>query len=219
LAVFDCDGTLVDSQRSIVEAMQAAFGALDHPAPEADDVRRIVGLPLLDGVARLAPHADADDHARLSDGYKDAFAGLRRRGQVVEPLFPGAHEALAALEAAGWSLGVATGKGLRGLLNTLGGHGIVERFATLQTADQVPGKPNPDMLFRAMDETGAEAAQTVMIGDTTFDMEMAAAAGTRAVGVAWGYHPSAELEAAGAHIIVHDFNELNSAIESLVEAS
>ncbi len=216
LAVFDCDGTLVDSQHSIVAAMQAAFSADDHAEPAASAVRRIVGLPLIDAIARLLPEQDAETHDRLREGYKEAFSGLRANDAVREPLYPGATESLDAFAAAGWLLGVATGKGHRGLMATLDGHGLANRFATLQTADRAPGKPNPDMLFRAMRETGADVADTVMIGDTTFDMEMAVNAGTRAVGVAWGYHGADELRSAGAHIIVDGFGHLTEAVQELM---
>jgi len=186
--------------------MQAAFSAHDHAEPTAETIRRVVGLPLKDAIARILPESNSDTHEKLRDGYKDAFSGLRQRGEVQEPLFPGAVESLEELSDAGWMLGVATGKGIRGLLNTLEGHGLTDRFVTLQTADVAQGKPSPDMLFRAMSDTGTQAGDTVMIGDTTFDMEMAVNAGTKAIGVAWGYHSVNELSAAGAHMIVDGFD-------------
>lgn len=213
LVVFDCDGTLVDSQHSIVSAMQTAFSAHDHAKPTAGSIRRMVGLPLKEAIARMLPGSNSQTHDLLRDGYKDAFSKLRHRGEVHEPPFPGAVESLDELSNAGWILGVATGKGLKGLLSTLDGHGLTDRFHTLQTADVAQGKPNPDMLFRAMSDTGAEVSDTVMIGDTTFDMEMAVNAGTKAIGVAWGYHAVDELSAAGAHMIVEKFDGLNEAVE------
>lgn len=219
LAVFDCDGTLVDSQHSIISSMQAAFSAHDHAEPTAESIRRVVGLPLKDAIALMLPESNSDTHELLRDGYKDAFSQLRKRGQVREPLFPGAVESLEELSDAGWMLGVATGKGLRGLLSTLNGHGLTDRFDTLQTADVAQGKPSPDMLFRAMSDTGTQAGDTVMIGDTTFDMEMAVNAGTKAIGVAWGYHPVDELSAAGAHVIVEGFDGLSEAIKIVMEGS
>ena len=217
LAVFDCDGTLVDSQHAIIAAMRSTFSTHDHAQPAASAVRRIVGLPLKDAIARLLPEKDAETHEALREGFNEAFSGLRARGAVREPLFPGAAESLDAFADAGWLLGVATGKGHRGLVATLDGHGLTDRFATLQTADRVPGKPNPHMLLRAMEETGTEANHTVMIGDTTFDMEMALNAGTRAVGVAWGYHGADDLRDAGAHIIIDDFSHLAEAVLELME--
>lgn len=217
LAVFDCDGTLVDSQHSIFSAMSQAFDAHARPRPEADAVRHVVGLPLLDAIARLAPEAGKDDHRRLEASFKDAFSTLRDQGLVADPLYPGALEVLDALDAAGWTLGVATGKSRRGLLATLEAHGISGRFATLQTADDCPGKPNPDMLLNAMDETGVAPAATVMIGDTTFDVEMAIRAGVVALGVAWGYHPQEQLLSAGAHAVLDDFAELPEKLENLGE--
>ncbi len=216
LAVFDCDGTLVDSQHSILASVHAACDAHDLPRPEAEAVKRIVGLPLKVGIARLWPGEDAEAHAVIAGFYRDHFNRLRAAGAVTEPLFPGVLEGLAAFEGAGWLLGVATGKSHRGLLGSLGEHGLAERFVTLQSADTAAGKPSPDMLLRAMAETGAGAEATVMIGDTTFDMEMALNAGTLAVGVAWGYHETEELLATGAHAVAGAFHELPAAVEDLM---
>ncbi|MEO5866816.1 MAG: HAD-IA family hydrolase, partial [Sphingomonas sp.] len=116
----------------------------------------------------------------------------------AEPLFDGMAAALDALCADGWTLGVATGKSDRGLAHVLAHHGIGERFTTLQTADRHPSKPHPSMIEAAIAETGASPETTVMIGDTSYDMLMAEAAGVRALGVGWGYHADDELRAAGA---------------------
>lgn len=219
LAVFDCDGTLVDSGSSIVAAMQGAFVAHGLAGPEAVAVRRVVGLPLKEAIARLIPGADDAFHDKLAAGYKEVFVGLRRRGLVLDPLYPGTLEAIEALIASGWMLGIATGKSRRGLLETLERHGIRERFVTLQTSDIGPGKPHPDMLLRAMAESGAAAAAAVMIGDTTFDIEMASRAGVMAIGVSWGYHGGEELLAAGAGALVDDFGDLAGVVKSLMEAA
>lgn len=219
LAVFDCDGTLVDSQHSIISSMFSAFDARAHPRPKAEAVRQVVGLPLREAMVGLLPEAGPDDHDGLVTSYKEAFTDLRNKGEVHDPLYPGALEILKVLEAAGWVLGVATGKGRRGLLMTLETHRLTDRFQTLQTADGGPGKPYPDMLLNAMRETGANPAATVMIGDTTFDMEMAKRAGTMAVGVSWGYHAVEHLYAAGAHAVIDEFRDLPEAIETLGKIS
>ena len=216
LAVFDCDGTLVDSQHSIVACMKAAFGAAGLALPEAEAVRRIVGLPLAEGVGRLAPVLAAAECVRVADLYKQAFLDLRSAAPLEEPLFPGVRELLDALEAEGVLLGVATGKGQRGLRITLEQHGLLKRFVTLQTADDAPGKPNPAMLRQAMAAVGAEPSQTAMIGDTTYDILMARGAGTAAIGVAWGYHEPEALLAAGADAIISDFAELDRLLDSRV---
>lgn len=215
LAVFDCDGTLVDSQHNIVAAMDAAWRAFGLEPVPAAAVRRVVGLPLVEAIAALHPEGGMDDHERLSDYYKDAFRTLRERPDHHEPLFPGTVEALDALEAAGVLLAVATGKSRRGLLATLERHGLGGRFLALKTADDGPGKPNPHMLLAAMAEAGTAPEDTVMIGDTVFDIEMARAARTAAVGVSWGYHEPAELSAAGAHHIIEAFGDLQPAVAAL----
>ncbi len=215
LAVFDCDGTLVDSQHSIIDSMIAAFDAHNHPRPEAGAIRGVVGLPLDAAIKRLLPEIDPDGLTRTEASYIEAFRDLRKKGKVADPLYPGVLEILETLSSQGWVLGIATGKGSLGLAATLETHGLTDHFSTLQTADSGPGKPNPDMLLSAMSETGADPCSTAMIGDTTFDMEMALNAGTMAVGVSWGYHPTENLQSAGAHAVINDFVDLPGKLESL----
>lgn len=216
LAVFDCDGTLVDSLHSIVHSMQQACIAYGASPPSSDAVRRIIGLPLETAIAELLPDLDKAAVWDVREGYREVFSGLRARDEVHEPLYPNTVEALDTLEADGWLLGVATGKAHRGLVSTLATHDLVDRFVTLQTADRAAGKPHPEMLHNAMSETGVEADMTVMIGDTTFDMEMAVNAGTMAIGVAWGYHEREELKAAGAAVVIEDFSDISGVINGLM---
>jgi len=201
LAVFDCDGTLVDGQAAICAAMAEGFAEAGLAAPDPHAVRRIVGLSLPSAIARLAPGEAPEAQARVVAAYKQAFFRARERGLLHEPLFAGIADLLARLRGGGWTLGVATGKSDRGLTACLAMHGVSGLFATLQTADRHPSKPHPAMLETAMAEAGARAADTVMIGDTAYDVEMALAAGVRAIGVAWGYHEPAELLAAGAEAV------------------
>jgi phosphoglycolate phosphatase len=193
LIVFDCDGTLVDSQHSIVAAMRIAFedSGLDEPDPVA--VRHVVGLTLEEAIARLLPRAIPELHRQVASVYRRAFHAIRQRPDYEEPLFPGILKVIEALDRSGLLLGVATGKSRRGLIVTLERHGLGDKFVTLQTADDNPGKPAPDMLIRAMRETGSVPAQTAMIGDTVYDLEMARRAGTAAIAATWGYHDAAEL--------------------------
>lgn len=208
LAVFDCDGTLVDSQLSIISSMFSSFDVnnLARPTPQA--VRDVVGLPLLETVRRLAPEVDDSTHENLRDSYKDAFQRLRKEDMVEEALYPGIREALKVLDQDGWLLGIATGKGTTGLLNTLRGHGLEDYFITFQTADKARGKPHPEMLYNAIAEAGSDVSNTVMIGDTTFDIEMAQNASVRAIGVSWGYHEPELLLKAGASLIVDTVDDL-----------
>lgn len=204
LVVFDCDGTLVDSQHSICTAMTRAFEEAKLAPPDRPAILSIVGLSLPLAIARLLPDAEADFHDHLSDRYKLAFQAMRREEGVCEPLYPGIADLVVELDAAGWLLGVATGKSDRGLALCLTHHGLIDRFVTLQTADRHPSKPHPSMLLTAMAEAGAAPDTTVMIGDTSFDIDMGVAAGVRSIGVAWGYHPPAELLASGAQAVAMD---------------
>lgn len=204
LAVFDCDGTLVDGQAAVCAAMDAAFAACGQAAPDHHLVRRVVGLSLPQAVRLLLPGAAEDLQDAIDRAYRDAFRAAREAGSLSEPLYDGIDALLAALQDGGWTLGVATGKSDRGLAHCLAMHDISGRFATLQTADRHPSKPHPAMLEAAMDECLAQPDQAVMIGDTQYDMEMARAAGVRAIGVDWGYHSAAELIASGAEAVARD---------------
>lgn len=206
LAVFDVDGTLVDSQNGIVAAQRSAFAAVGLEPPSRQRSLSIVGLSLAEAFTVLVG-ADGPVGA-LSEAYRAAWHRLRASGAHQDPLFPGAAQALATLKAAGFGLGVATGKSHRGMAYLIDRHGWKGLFDTIQTADDWPSKPAPDMLLAALADTGVEAADAAMIGDTSFDMTMARAAGVPAVGVGWGYHPPQALAAAGAGTIVASFDEL-----------
>ena len=208
LAVFDCDGTLVDGQAGVVNAMEAAFADAGLPAPDRHQVRRIVGLSLPQAIRLLAPTADAELRQGIDLAYREAFRAARESGQLVEPLYEGIAQLVEHLVSAGWTLGIATGKSDRGLAHMLATHGLTSAFATLQTADRHPSKPHPAMLQAALAEALVEPAQAVMIGDTQYDMAMAVGAGVRAIGVDWGYHSAAELREAGAEVVAASPGEL-----------
>lgn len=216
LLMFDCDGTIVDSQNAIVSAMAAAFAAEGLAPPPRAGTLGVVGLSLLPAIQRLAPQEDLQRQRALVDRYRTAAAQVRAAG-AGEPLFPGAAQTIASLAARrDTSLGIATGKSRRGVDRLLAENGWQHHFATIQTADDNPSKPHPAMVERAIAETGAQASATVLIGDTTFDMEMAKAAGAAAIGVSWGYHPVADLIAAGADMIVDTYAALEQACDDVL---
>jgi phosphoglycolate phosphatase len=208
LAIFDCDGTLVDGQASICRAMDSAFAAAGLAGPDRHQVRRMVGLSLPQAVLKLAPDAEPDRRQLIVDAYKQAFRAAREAGELSQPLFDGIADVIHRLHAEGWLLAVATGMSRRGLDHVLAAHGLARYFATLQTADDHPSKPDPAMLEAALFEAGAEPAAAVMIGDTAYDMQMARDAGVRAIGVDWGYHHPRELLAAGAEFVATSPAEL-----------
>jgi phosphoglycolate phosphatase len=213
LAVFDCDGTLVDGQADVCAAMDAAFAAAGLAPPPRHETRRMVGLSLPEAMRRLRPGGEPDEHDALTAHYRDAYRARRADGMIDEPLFDGMADLLGRLVERGWLLGVATGKSDRGLAHCLATHGIAARFVTLQTADRHPSKPHPAMLEAAMAAVGASPRDTVMIGDTAFDIAMGKAAGARAIGVAWGYHPAEELLAAGAEAVAESATSLGDLLE------
>jgi phosphoglycolate phosphatase len=198
LVIFDVDGTLVDSQGDIVASMHHAFAEIGAPAPERAAIIGIIGLSLDVAMARLAPDLDTAAHDALVEAYKRSYMALRAEVGAAEssPLFPGTRDMLKVLGARDdLLLGVATGKSRRGLDKLLEGHGLQNLFVTQQVADHHPSKPHPAMLHAALAETGVTASDAVMIGDTTYDMDMARAAGIATIGVGWGYHPVAHLKA------------------------
>jgi phosphoglycolate phosphatase len=218
LIMFDMDGTLIDTQALISEHMGAAFRSLDLPPPTPAEVRSIIGLSLPVAVGQLAHTEDIDLIEGLVGQYKSLYKASLEHDVDREPLYPGARDALERLKLdPDTVLGVATGKGLSGVTRILGNHGIAGHFVTLQTPDHNPSKPHPGMLLRAMAETGADPASTVMVGDTTYDMELARAAGCRTVAVSWGYHDPKALLAAGAGTLIHDYSELDEAIDRVLE--
>jgi phosphoglycolate phosphatase len=219
LVLFDCDGTLVDSQVMIVASMTAAFEARDRVPPSREAVLSIIGLSLPVAIARLAPDGDGEAIDALVAAYKAAFFERRASPSHLEPLFPGVREALDLLAAQdGTLLGVVTGKSRRGLEAVLRAHDLFDRFVVLRTADDGPSKPHPHMVLDAAAAVGAELSRTAVIGDTTFDIEMARAAACRSIGVAWGYHPAAALTAAGADRLVDSFDAIPTAVDALVPA-
>jgi phosphoglycolate phosphatase len=213
LAVFDCDGTLVDGQADVCWAMERAFARAGLVAPDVSAVRRAVGLSLPQAVRALAPDLDDEQNRAVTEFYRSSFRARREEGLLDEPLYDGIAELLTGLRDAGWSLAVATGKSDRGLAACLATHGITDLFVSLQTADRHPSKPHPAMLEAALFEAGAAPHQAVMIGDTSFDMLMARSAGVRGVGVAWGYHAPAELMASGALSVAETVAALSGALE------
>ncbi len=217
LVVFDCDGTLVDSQHIIFLAMSSAFERVGLAKPEKEIVRSVIGLSLVQAVEKCLPHQDAGDPQRIAELYKNAFADLRTDPANDEPLFDGTREVLQNfLDCPNTLLAVATGKSQRGVDRLFEREGLAGFFQSVQTADTHPSKPHPSMLAKAMAETGTDAANTVMVGDTTYDMAMAVNAGVQGVGVTWGYHDTSELTASGASSVISHFDALPAAVDTVL---
>ncbi len=216
LVIFDCDGTLVDSQYVILAAMHATFSEAGL-APVTDaQVREGVGLSLYNVIERLLPsETPQDDIIELEALYKRNFLELRtKQATGPDPLFKGTREALKALDDAGYLLGVATGNSKRGLDRVLAEHDLGDMFVTLQTADGHPSKPHPSMIHTAVAEAGSRVEDCVMIGDTSYDITMAVRAGSHALGVNWGYHSPDDLTRAGARDVAIDFAQIPSLIDA-----
>jgi phosphoglycolate phosphatase len=221
LVIFDCDGTIVDSQHMIVAAMQGAFNKVGLVPPPRGEILSVVGLSLVPAVGRLLPGGGEPGLAEhLAELYKGAFQALRRDPLNHEPLYPGARaviEGFAAREDI--VLGVATGKSRRGVAALFEREGLDGLFATIQTADDHPSKPHPSMIHRALSEAVVSPESAVMIGDTTYDIEMARAAGVVPLGVSWGYHDVEALELAGAAAIATVYEDIPGLVMRHLEAA
>ncbi len=215
LVLFDVDGTLVDSAHLILATMERAFETEGLPPPPEAATRGIIGLSLPQALARLAPDHAPDTQARLVEAYKAQFS--IERDSAPASLYPGVAEGLAHLARRDdVLLGVATGKSRRGLDHLVEVQGWAGLFVTRQTADTNPSKPHPGMIHSALAETGAQSGRCLMIGDTSYDMAMARAAGARGLGVSWGYHQPLALTEAGADWVAPDFTALVARIEEMI---
>ena len=216
LILFDFDGTLVDSQALIGTAMDEAFTHCGLAPPPLSAVCRVIGLRLEEAIARLLPpEASPAPVDALAAAYREVFFRLRSDPDHLEPVYPGVPTVLETLNRPEVFLGIATGKSRRGLTASLERHGLAHHFTVLKTADDGPGKPHPEIVEQAMAELGVAPAETLLIGDTGYDMEMAVAARVRAIGAAWGYHEAQELWAAGAYRVLTQIGELPAAISDL----
>ncbi|MEM6310563.1 MAG: HAD-IA family hydrolase [Pseudomonadota bacterium] len=216
LVVFDLDGTLVDSQHAIMSAMLAAYEQFDLTPPTRGDVLGIVGLSLEHAFARLSPDVPPLKRDGLVAAYKTAYAQARQtQGAGHSPLYPGALDALRLLhEQPETLLAIATGKSQRGTTGVIEVHGLQGLFVSVQTADTHPSKPHPSMIEHCLADAGVDAAHTVMVGDTSFDMDMAHSAGIGAIGVDWGYHAAHMLR---CDHLISDFADLPEAVDQVLK--
>jgi phosphoglycolate phosphatase len=215
LVIFDLDGTLIDSVALIVEMVRTSFTDVGQPVPDDKTIRSISGITLADAMRVLAPGADAARIEVITEAYRQRYHADRETER--EPLFDGVVAALDRLQADPETiLAVATGKGYEGSVTMLTRLGIVDRFNSIETPTHNRGKPDPQMIETAMTKAGVDRGHTAMIGDTVHDMRMAKAGGVKAVGVAWGYHETVELQAAGADIIIERFDQLDGALDQLL---
>ncbi|MDO6568815.1 HAD-IA family hydrolase [Alteromonas sp. 1_MG-2023] len=207
LVIFDWDGTLMDSADKIINCMQIAAKHCDLSIPSADAVSHIIGISLKPAIKQLF---DIDDDAlaeRLVLAYKEAFVS---HDVTPCPLFNGVEGLLSALKSEGTILAVATGKARRGLDRAWSQTGTGHFFSASRCADDAQSKPSPDMLLQILDELNISAQDAVMIGDTTYDMQMAKSIGMHRVGVSYGVHAQVHLEALAPQAIVHSISELQA---------
>ncbi len=205
LVVFDWDGTLSDSPAAIVRAIQDAAADLGLPVPDDATASHVIGLGLHEALARAVPDLPPARVAEYSARYRVHY--LAREDQLT--LFPGARELIAALRGAGVPLAIATGKSRHGLQRALRQVGLADAFEATRCADQTHPKPHPAMLLELTAELMVEPARTLMVGDTTHDLQMAAAAGTASVGLTQGAHPSEALAACAPTMLFDSLADLH----------
>lgn len=206
LLIFDWDGTLADSAGQIVGAMQIAIRGLSLPPRSDEAIRELIGLGLNDALTRLYPELELSGLRALLDGYR---ANWLAEGAGEAPLFAGALTAIKGLHAAGFRIAIATGKSRRGLDRSLAHHAELRRLVcNSRTADETASKPDPLMLRELLEDEELMVGEAVMIGDTEYDVAMAAAIAMPAVGVVCGVHAGERLRAAGAAVLLEGVAQL-----------
>lgn len=206
LIVFDWDGTVMDSTAVIASSIQAACRDLGLPIPSDDDARHVIGMGLVQALQHAVPSAPENMYEPLADRYRHYFLS---QDQTI-PLFEGAADTIAELHAAGHQLGVATGKSRKGLERVMDSSGLRGYFQASRTPDETFSKPHPAMLLEIMDELGVAPGRTLMIGDTTHDLQMAVNAGVDAVAMTHGAHPEQQLRELKPLAMVDDFDGLRA---------
>lgn len=207
LVLFDVDGTLHDGAALISETLAEAFLAAGEDPPREAAVRSVIGLSIVEMIVALAPELPCDRRDKILNGYRLRYFDLAERDEIP-PVYRGASEALSRLSQDGFALGIATGKARRSLCHILTSMNWMRHFQTIQCADANPSKPSTVMVNRALLETGRSPRDTILVGDSRQDMQMACAAGVTPVGVAWGYTTPDVLRAEGAVAIARDFDDL-----------
>jgi len=206
LVVFDWDGTLLDSAAAIVACMQAAALDLGLTPPDDSTARQVIGLGLHDALSRALPDVPYADYPKVAERYRHHYLS---QDQDLS-LFPGAQALVQELHEAGYLLGVATGKSRHGLNRALDASGLGEFFHATRCADECNSKPAPDMLLEIMRELDAEPAETLMIGDTTHDIQMARNAGVAVLAVGFGAHSRDALLAESPLHLLDEFEQLTT---------
>lgn len=201
LIVFDWDGTVMDSTAVIAGSIQAACRDLDLPVPSDAAARHVIGMGLVQALRHAVPDAPEAMYEPLVERYRHHYLA---QDEVI-PLFAGARETIAQLRDAGHSLAVATGKSRNGLDRALQASGMGRYFHALRTADMTFSKPHPAMLLELMHELGVEHTRTLMVGDTTHDLQMALNAGVDALGMTHGAHPAEQLRELQPLALLDDF--------------
>ncbi len=216
LVAFDLDGTLLDSASSIISGVTECWAACGFARPEPDAIRRIIGLPWEESIKSLLPEAGNIEMQKIKTYYEEVSRGIRPRRNRDEELFPGIEEMLTRLDDMGFILGIITSRSGGRLEEIIRSKGIERYFSFFKTTDNGPGKPNPELMHQALSETGVAANAALMIGDTTFDIQMARNAGARAVGVSWGVHEPDELLSVGAESVVCDVSAICPTVTKLL---
>lgn len=204
LVLFDCDGTLVDSIANIHACMEKTFVEAGYPAPHLSETKSIIGLTLDQAIARMLGKWVDGQVADMTIRYRHHSQTLRSQPTFDEPFFDGIRGVVDTLAVHDdILLGLVTGKSRRGLNHLIEKHGLEASFVSSRTADECPSKPHPAMVLECCAETGIDPSRTVVVGDAVYDMQMARAAGARAIGVSWGYATTGQLIESGAHHVIH----------------
>ena len=215
LALFDYDGTIVDSAGMIVQGAIEAFRMCGLPDPDPQKVRENIGRPLTVALDVYMPVGYTVTPEQISEAYRSWYAEQGRLGLQNEPLYPGMVELIHELKSKDWLIGIATNKSRIGLTNGLAKHNLSNIFDITLSTDENIAKPNPAMALRAMKELGVEEKYSVIIGDTINDIGLGVNSGITSIGVTWGYNNRKLLMSAGANHLVDNAQDLSKLMNKL----
>jgi phosphoglycolate phosphatase len=206
LLVFDWDGTLADSEACIIDTMQLASAKAELPRCDKSKIRDVIGLSLENAIEKLFPETETVVRKSVADSYREFYSSTSTSSV---PVFEGVVETLEKLNQENYFLAVATGKSRRGLDRSLSETGLTKYFHTTRCADETISKPHPQMLLEIMDYFGLKAADTLMVGDSEYDLQMANNAGTESVAVSYGVHDAERLQQCAPLGVIHHITELS----------
>ena len=219
LIIFDYDGTIVDSEKTIVSGVRYALEFHDYKVPDDETIRKNIGRALIPVFAELTQSSDSNIHAQLLETYRSWYKDNVGNGELTDQLYPDARDILISLKNQNFQLGIATNKSRNGLLEGINRHKIDHLFSVIKTIHDCNPKPMPDMGLECIKQMSVKKSNTIMVGDTINDALMAKNCEIKFIGVEWGFNDKSILIENGAIEIAENFIDLLNIIRSHFESS